>query len=556
MLKATRRIRENIKGKATFEAAAEAWMEALCGALTPEMVSLGKDFADALVLRGVLQLLGPRRPVVVHEVEGGPSEGLTTSATTRAWIEALRSPLIIDALLGEVFAPGGPPLPTTVPEGLTDATREILGQREATHVLAVPVFTADDELAGVLSIELAALSGVGLPLAAWTPLAELLDDLVQGTALHVLARPHAPDPGPLTEPGMPVVGALMAPILRDLRNYAAFSQPILLLGPTGVGKTRLARWFHQQSGRENQPFEAIQLQSVPTELVESELFGYRRGAFSGAWRDQAGAVQRAGAGTLFIDEVGCLSPPLQAKLLELLGEGLYRQLGDDGPKRRMEARVVLATNADLPEMVRTGRFRSDLYWRISGLTVELPSLAERADEIGGWAAFMLARLQRECGREGAPLSSESEALLARQPWPGNLRELENVLNRAWVDAMRQSAEGPVAVRPHHLRAALRLQTDVQAASGWVGALRVAVDAWVDEALRRQELGLPALSLDDARVFQAAILEEAERRLDAEEAFRALGEARMVKNRNYPRVREKLRQVTEAFEAKEGSIRQS
>jgi DNA-binding NtrC family response regulator len=201
---------------------------------------------------------------------------------------------------------------------------------------------------------------------------------------------------------------------------------VLLLGESGTGKELVAQALHAASGRSGGPLVVVDCASLPENLFESELFGHERGAFTGASASKAGLVEAASGGTLFLDEVGDIPLPMQVKLLRLLESGTYRRVGSTD-LRRTDVRVVSATHRDLPAMVAGGRFREDLYYRLSTFPIQLPALRERADDIPLLAASLLARVAPQ---RRLSLSEKAQALLQRCPFPGNVRELRNVLERA------------------------------------------------------------------------------------------------------------------------------
>ena len=170
-----------------------------------------------------------------------------------------------------------------------------------------------------------------------------------------------------------------------------------MLGPTGAGKSRLARWCHSRSQRKERPFEAVDLMTIPEDMQMAELFGWKRGAFTGAVSDHAGCIARAEGGTLFIDEIDKLSLKSQAGLLSFLETRDYRRLGDPASAQKADVRLIIGTNADLKKSVEAGEFREDLYYRINVLPVHLPPLADRADEIPAWGRLWRSEGMRRRG---------------------------------------------------------------------------------------------------------------------------------------------------------------
>jgi transcriptional regulator with GAF, ATPase, and Fis domain len=202
----------------------------------------------------------------------------------------------------------------------------------------------------------------------------------------------------------------------------------LLLGETGTGKEVIARALHLQSNRGDQPFLAVNCALLKGELLESELFGHEKGAFTGADRARAGRVETARGGSLFLDEIGEMSPPLQAKLLRLLQEKEYERLGSDRTLKA-DVRVIAATHRDLASAIREGSFREDLYYRLKVISIRIPPLRERAGDIMPLAEWLLEQHSAEAGRETPKLTEEVRQAVLRYSWPGNVRELSNVMQR-------------------------------------------------------------------------------------------------------------------------------
>lgn len=238
--------------------------------------------------------------------------------------------------------------------------------------------------------------------------------------------------GELDDPqGSPILGnsPALRTFLEHLDRAAESDEPVLLLGETGTGKELAARRIHDESTRKDAPFVAVNVASVPRELFESELFGHKKGSFTGADRDREGLMAEAAAGTLFIDEIGDLSPDSQTKLLRALEQRRFRPVGADN-ERELHARIVAATHQNLPRMVEDGRFRADLYYRLSVVPLELPPLRARGDDVLLIARAWLERLAR--GERRFSLSPEAEQRLLAYPFPGNVRELINLMKRAAI----------------------------------------------------------------------------------------------------------------------------
>jgi len=220
----------------------------------------------------------------------------------------------------------------------------------------------------------------------------------------------------------------MARVAETVERVAPSTATVLLLGETGTGKEVVARAIHQQSTRREQPFVAVNCAVLKGELLESELFGHERGAFTGADRARAGRIESASGGTLFLDEIGELPLVVQAKLLRVLQEREYERLGSDRTQRA-DIRLVAATHRDLPAAIRDGSFREDLYYRLKVITLTVPPLRERPGDILTLARWLLDKHAAESARSAPQLSSAAQDALLRYPWPGNVRELSNVMER-------------------------------------------------------------------------------------------------------------------------------
>jgi DNA-binding NtrC family response regulator len=224
--------------------------------------------------------------------------------------------------------------------------------------------------------------------------------------------------------------AAMKRVLELVDRAARAKAPVLILGPSGAGKEIVARRLHFGSDRFARPFVAVNAKAFSESVLESELFGHEKGAFTGARAAHAGCFERAQGGTLFLDEIGEVSPSFQGKLLRVLQEGEVQRVGGTAP-RKVDVRVVAATNRDLRADVDAGRFREDLYFRIEVIRIVLPPLADRKEDVLPLARFFLERQAQASGRE-LRLSPEAEAHLLAHHWPGNVRELSNAIERACV----------------------------------------------------------------------------------------------------------------------------
>jgi two-component system response regulator HupR/HoxA len=249
--------------------------------------------------------------------------------------------------------------------------------------------------------------------------------LRQRTAEQIAqARSHFDFARLVRSPGSPLDA-----VCEMAARAARYDIPVLVLGESGTGKELLARAIHYASPRLTGPFEVENCAAIPDTLLESELFGHKRGAFTGAYEDHAGLFQRANGGTVFLDEIGETSPAFQVKLLRVLQEGEVRPVGAARPVP-VDVRIIAATHRDLEQRVREGLFREDLYYRLAGVTLTMLPLRERVGDIGPIARQLVRDVAAEIGHPGAELPDETLACLMAYPWPGNIRELRNEIARA------------------------------------------------------------------------------------------------------------------------------
>jgi transcriptional regulator with PAS, ATPase and Fis domain len=211
-------------------------------------------------------------------------------------------------------------------------------------------------------------------------------------------------------------------------KVAPLSATVLILGESGTGKELLARLLHRQSGRQDAPFIGVNLSAIPSELVESTLFGHERGAFTGAHRQQLGKFELAAGGTLFLDEIGDLRYDLQAKLLRAIQEGEIERVGGAKPIKT-EFRLVAATNVDLEKAVKENRFREDLYYRVNVIPIRMPPLRDRVEDLPELARLFVERYRTRFRKPVRGISSAALRILSSYWWPGNIRELENLVER-------------------------------------------------------------------------------------------------------------------------------
>ena len=222
--------------------------------------------------------------------------------------------------------------------------------------------------------------------------------------------------------------AAMEAVRLSVDMAATANIPVLLQGESGTGKEILARYIHLRSPWGSGAFVKVNCPAIPGTLLESEMFGYQKGAFTGAYTSKPGRVELAHRGTLFLDEIADLDFALQAKLLQLLQDGQFSRIGAS-EDRQVEVRVVCATNKQLEKEIKTGTFRQDLFYRINVITIELPSLQQRLVDIPVLVDYLLNKYAEKFGRSAPPLSKQTIKFLQKYSWPGNIRELENVVKR-------------------------------------------------------------------------------------------------------------------------------
>jgi DNA-binding NtrC family response regulator len=296
--------------------------------------------------------------------------------------------------------------------------------REARPPVPVVVMTAYGTVStAVEAMKLGALDFLEKPVA--------LDDLLRLVAGAVGEHPES---AVFEPPGAPaLVGShpRFRAALHLLERVAPTESTVLLLGESGTGKELFARAIHALSPRGAGPFVAVNCAAIPESLLENELFGHEKGAYTGASQRQLGRFELARGGTLLLDEIGELSPAVQAKVLRVLEQRTFERVGG-GTTLTAEVRLVAATNRDLRQLADAGRFRQDLLFRLDVFPIELPPLRERAGDVPALARHLLVEIAARHRREPPQLADEAAALLAAQSWPGNIRQLGNVLERAFI----------------------------------------------------------------------------------------------------------------------------
>ncbi|WP_406696981.1 sigma-54 dependent transcriptional regulator [Singulisphaera sp. Ch08] len=277
----------------------------------------------------------------------------------------------------------------------------------------------------------------------------------------------------------------MQEVYKAIGLVAPQDLAVLILGDSGTGKELVARAVYQHSRRATGPFLAINCAAIPETLLESELFGHEKGAFTGADRKRIGKFEQCSGGTLFLDEIGDMTPLTQSKLLRVLQDGRFERVGGN-ETIRTDVRIIAATNRDLAQMVTAGEFRGDLYYRLGIVTINVPPLRERADDLPLLVEHFLKRFSPELGKTVVRIAPEAMELLRRHPWPGNIRELQSVLKQALL-----RAQGPVLVADF-------LPPSVRGEEESAGAAAAPIDweGFLDDRLRvgSQDLYAEALAL--------------------------------------------------------------
>ena len=545
-----------------FEDAATGVLQAML-ACAESALDAGPSAESGRLLRGMIHLRPADSYQRLYGVEHGSGArvegtGYLTSANVWRWIAEHRCSVSIDVQRGSLrsWLPDGPLEQRDLSEsgGLPGhESRARMLDRDATHVHVVPLRAPGGGVDGMIALEASCKAAMGQE-PGWEGCHEQLEILASVGAPYLVALPLRPIQARADE-FLPVVGRTTAALIELLRAFAEQEETVLISGPTGAGKSRLARWCHEQSQRKGQRFETLDLTSVPEDLQMAELFGWKRGAFTGAVKDNPGAVARAAKGTLFIDEIDKLSLRAQAGLLQVLESRCYRMLGDESPtERRAEVRFVIGTNGDLRAAVRAGRFREDLYYRINVLPVRLQPLSERLDEVPLWADYMLRRRCEESGSEAAAhVAPDAVKLLVSMAWPGNLRQLDNIIRRAYALAERGTAGRELTLERPHIERALAYEGGAEP-SPLVAQLWRAAQSFAQEAEQREASGAP-LPLDLTDAFRGMVLGAAvQRRGNRDDAFAMLGQQPMIKNRNHHRaLRRELERVRELTRAIGGEM---
>lgn len=293
----------------------------------------------------------------------------------------------------------------------------------------------------------------------------------------------------------------MEEVFKTVGKVAKATAPVLILGESGTGKEMIATAIHRRSAFKDKPFIAINCNAIPENLIESELFGYEKGSFTGANSQKIGLIETAAGGTLFLDEIGDLPPPVQVKLLRFLQEKRIQRVGGR-QEIEVDARVLAATHVDLTAAIKEGRFREDLYFRLAVIVCKLPPLRERGDDVILLARDFLQRFGKQNGRENLSFDPQALKAIACYPWPGNVRELQNRIQRAVImaDSRRISCEDlEIAPSPGGGEAGIPVNAGTKVDASQSGGLKEARETLerelVNQALERNEGNISAAAKD-------------------------------------------------------------
>lgn len=300
----------------------------------------------------------------------------------------------------------------------------------------------------------------------------------------------------------------MQEVFRIIGRLSHSNMTVLIHGESGTGKELVANALHHHSPRTQQPFIALNMAAIPKDLIESELFGHEKGAFTGAASARHGRFEQAHQGTLFLDEIGDMPLDTQTRLLRVLADGTFYRVGGHTPIR-VDVRIIAATHRDLEGLVHQGLFREDLYHRLNVIQIHLPRLSERREDIATLAAHFLQKAADELETERRVLLPETEVFLSQQDWPGNVRQLENTCR--WLTVMASSREVMISDLPFEL---LHRKAPVADQQDWQDGLR----RWAEHALQQGSKGLldHALPAFERAMIEAALTHAGGRRRDASE----------------------------------------
>ena len=370
---------------------------------------------------------------------------------------------------------------------------ELLSSVKSSHPdLPVVIMTAHSDLdSAVMSYSRGAFDYLPKPF-----------DIEDAIAVTRRALEHASERGETVragngqpEPARDIIGEApaMQEVFRAIGRLSHSNISVLINGESGTGKELVARALHQHSPRAVQPFVPLNVAAIPAELIESELFGHEKGAFTGAAQRRTGRFEQANGGTLFLDEIGDMPQATQTRLLRVLSEGEFYRVGGHLPVR-VDVRIIAATHQNLEEQVERGHFREDLFHRLNVIRIHVPKLSERREDIPRLARHFLARAAAELDAPVKSLRPETEQYLQGLSWPGNVRQLENFCR--WITVMASGREVYITDLPPEFAG----QRDTPgAADNWTAALK----SWADDQLKQGNIGI----LDDATpAFERAMID--------------------------------------------------
>ncbi|HTN30648.1 MAG TPA: nitrogen regulation protein NR(I) [Pseudomonas sp.] len=331
--------------------------------------------------------------------------------------------------------------------------------------------------------------------------------LVKRASLH--AREQQAQSAPIAAPHTPeIIGEApaMQEVFRAIGRLSQSNITVLINGESGTGKELVAHALHRHSPRAHSPFIALNMAAIPKDLMESELFGHEKGAFTGAANQRRGRFEQADGGTLFLDEIGDMPADTQTRLLRVLADGEFYRVGGHTPVK-VDVRIIAATHQDLETLVREGKFREDLFHRLNVIRIHIPRLSDRREDIPALARHFLARAARELSVEPKLLKPDTEEYLSNLPWPGNVRQLENTCR--WITVMASGREVHADELPPEL---LSQNQEAQPAGNWEQGLRL----WADLSLARGQSNLLDLAVPvfERIMIETALKHTAGRRRDA------------------------------------------
>lgn len=317
-------------------------------------------------------------------------------------------------------------------------------------------------------------------------------DRVQRACVQARSLRSDMDGSIIVEATPEIIGAApaMQEVFRAIARLARSHITVLINGESGTGKELVARALHRHSPRANQPFIALNMAAIPRDLLESELFGHERGAFTGAQARRAGRFEQADGGTLFLDEIGDMPAELQTRLLRVLADGEFFPVGAHSPTK-VDVRIIAATHQNLDALVAEGRFREDLYHRLNVIRIHLPALRERRQDIPLLLRHFLSEASREIKAETKLLRPDVEAYLCGLEWPGNVRQLENTCR--WITVMASGKDVHLDDLPPELLSTVKDLQALEPTEDWQSALK----DWIDERIRLGQRNIAKEAIDSA-----------------------------------------------------------